>query len=257
MKRLLAPALALLLASPAPARADDTDVKAVVDKAVKALGGEEALARAGAFSYTTRSLRRVREGSPNEVVTRTTVQGIERHRTEAFAPGPVVEGDRAESLNVSDGDRGWLEVRGQVRELNAQLVASYRLLTATDAASVNLAPLRDGSSKVEASGEEAVDGRPAVGLKVTRPEGTFTLYFDKESGLPVRWKSRVILQTGSPGRDYSMTYHDYKDFGGLKVATRRLWSSIQGGEQKGNLVMDLTDFKALDKVDPATFAKPE
>ena len=36
-------------------------------------------------------------------------------------------------------------------------------------------------------------GKPAAALKVTGPDGKdFTLYFDKESGLPVRMVAKVI-----------------------------------------------------------------
>ena len=47
-------------------------------------------------------------------------------------------------------------------------------------------PLKGKEFKVEALGEESAGGKPAVGVKVTPPDGKeFRLYFDKESGLAI------------------------------------------------------------------------
>jgi hypothetical protein len=49
------------------------------------------------------------------------------------------------------------------------------------------------------------------------------------------------------------TYTDYKDFGGIKKATK--------GEVKRNgevfQVFEMTEFKVLDKVEPNTFTEPK
>ena len=185
------------------------------------------------------------------------MQGSDRTRVEIFSPGPVIKGDPPQSLWVVDRDRAWVKSRGQVTEMSPMGVASRRLDAAFDAASVNLAPLRDAASEVEPAGEEAVDGRPAVGLKVTRPDGTFTLYFDRESGLPVRGVRHLTIAGGRREAVVTVTFREYEDFGGLKAATRRVMTNTQDGGRRVTSAIDVTDFKVLDKVDPATFAKPE
>ena len=58
---------------------------------------------------------------------------------------------------------------------------------------ITLVPLKGKGFKYEAGGEEKVGDKPAVILKVTGPDGKdFTLYFDKESGLPVKLVAKVI-----------------------------------------------------------------
>ena len=62
-------------------------------------------------------------------------------------------------------------------------------------------PLKSKDFKVESAAEENVKGKPAAALKVTGPDGKdFTLYFDKESGLPVRMVAKVV---GFMGDEYT------------------------------------------------------
>ena len=80
----------------------------------------------------------------------------------------------------------------------------------------------------------------------------FTLYFDKESGLPVKLVAKVV---GFRGDEYTQetTYKDYKDFDGIKKATKV--ESKRDGEDF--MKSEITEFKVLDKVDPKTFSEPE
>ena len=114
-------------------------------------------------------------------------------------------------------------------------------------------PLKGKDFKVEIAGEEKVGDKPAVGIKVTGPEGkNFTLYFDKESGLPVRMVAKVKGFDGQPFTQET-TYSDYQEMGGIKKATRI--SSKRDGEKF--IEEQISEFKALDSVDPKTFAEPE
>ena len=262
MRRVFAAVVLCSLAPAAPARADDAEVKAVIDKAVKALGGKEALAKAWAFRYETRDRFQVAEGMPDERVTRKTIEGVESCRLESFPPGPVVEGD-LDCVYVVARGRGWIKSSGRVREFTDWDVEQRRPGIAWDAAPVNLAPLRDGTSKIEPAGEQAVEGKPAVGLKVTRPDVTFTIYFDRESGLPVRCDRRLPPNSDSVEQ---VAFREYKDFGGLKVATSRVTIRVAtsratiraaGAAPWMTALTEVTDFKALGKVDPATFARPD
>ena len=94
---------------------------------------------------------------------------------------------------------------------------------------------------------------PAVALKVTGPDGKdFTLYFDKESGLPVRLVAKVV---GFNGEEFvqDSTFSDYKDFGGIKKSAKV--SVKRDGETF--VESEITDFKIIDKVPAETFAEPK
>src|SRR5438105_3864101 len=59
---------------------------------------------------------------------------------------------------------------------------------------MTLVPLKGKGFKIQTAAAEKVGGKPALGLKVTGPDGKdFTLYFDKESGLPVKEVAKVTF----------------------------------------------------------------
>ena len=113
--------------------------------------------------------------------------------------------------------------------------------------------LKADGFKVEAGQEEKVGRKPAPVLKVTGPDGKdFQLFFDKESGLPVKLTATVM---GRQGNEFAQetTFANYKDFNGIKRATK-----IET-KRNGKKVMEseVTDFQVLDKVEPKTFAEPK
>jgi hypothetical protein len=92
-----------------------------------------------------------------------------------------------------------------------------------------------------------------VVLKVTGPDGKdFTLFFDKESGLPVRQVARIL---SFQGEEYTSetTFADYKDFDGIKKATKI--TVKRDGEPFQS--WEVTEFKVLDKVDAEIFTEPK
>ncbi len=57
-------------------------------------------------------------------------------------------------------------------------------------------------------------------LKVTGPDGKdFTLFFDKESGLPVKLAG-TVMASRARRTNMEITFGDYKDFDGIKKATK-------------------------------------
>jgi hypothetical protein len=113
--------------------------------------------------------------------------------------------------------------------------------------------LKEKGFKYETGGEEKVGDKPAVILKITGPDGKdFTLYLDKESGLPVKQVAKVL---GFQGPEYTAetTFADYKDFDGIKKATKIEVKRDGEPFQK----FTVKEFKVLDKVEPETFTEPK
>jgi hypothetical protein len=78
------------------------------------------------------------------------------------------------------------------------------------------------------------------------------LFFDKESGLPVKSVAKV---RGFMGEEFTQetTFGGYKDFDGIKKATQ-----IENKRDGQAFVkLEITEFKVLDKVEDKTFAQPE
>jgi hypothetical protein len=243
-----AAALALALGGPARA-ADDKDAKAILDKAIKALGGEEKLKALQAVTWKAKGTISF-GGNDSDFTSRATAQGLDHYRGEFEAE---FGGNKIKGVTVLAGDKGWRQISGETTELDKAALANEKRGVYLQLVPATLLPLRGKGFKVEAGPEEKVAGKPAAGLKVTGPDGkAFTLFFDKASGLPVKLVAKVIDFMGNEFTQET-TYADYKEFDGVKKATK------VEGKRDGNkfLESDLTEFKALKKVDPKTFAEPK
>jgi hypothetical protein len=113
--------------------------------------------------------------------------------------------------------------------------------------------LRRRGFKYESAGEDKVGEKAVDALKCTGPDGkTFTLLLDKESGLPLAIRAR-LRGRGDVEMDREVTFADYKDFDGIKKATKMDFAI----GDKGSATFTIVEFKVLDKVDPDTFAEPK
>ena len=238
-----------VVVSPARARADEKEVKAVLDKAIKALGGEEVLGKAKILS--TKSTGTISfNGGDNPVKIHTTSEGLDRVRSEFEGE---FGGNAIKGVTVFKGDKGWRKFGDDSTELDDQSIAREKRNVYMQLVSVLVLPLKGKDFKTESAADEKVGDKPASAIKVTGPDGKdFTLYFDKESGLPVRMVGKVI---GFQGEEYTQdtTMSDYKEVGGIKKAMKS--QSKRDGEKF--IEMEITEFKVLDKADPDTFSEPK
>jgi hypothetical protein len=251
MKRFLGAVLVTVfgLGLAGPIRADDKDAKAILDKAIKALGGEEKLSKASAITWKVKgkiSFGENESGFTGQV----TVQGVDHFRS-------LFEGEfndnKFKAVTVLSGDKGWRKFMDNSMIMDATALASekqnlYLLITP-----LTLVPLKGKGFQIEVADDEKVGGKAAVVLKVTGPDGKdFTLAFDKETGLPVKQVAKV---TGFMGDEFTQEriYSAYKDFNGIKRPTKIV--SKRDGEKFVD--EEITEFKVLDKVAPETFSEPK
>jgi hypothetical protein len=243
---LLAAAVSLM---GTPSRAGEAQVNQVLDKAIKALGGEEKLSKATALIWKSKGKITI-EGNQNEFSTEATVQGLDHYR-------PVFDGEfngnKVKGHAVLNGEKGWRKFGDQSMDLDPDAVKNEKRTVYLMVVPATIVPLKSKGFKVESATDETVKGKPAAVLKVTGPDGKdFTLYFDKASGLPVRLVAKVIGFNGDEFNQES-TFSDYKDFGGIKKASKT--SIKHDGEDF--LEAEVTEFKVLDKVPADTFAEPK
>lgn len=229
--------------------ADDKDVNAILDKAIKALGGEEKLSKIKAVSWKTKG-KITFGGNDNEFSGAATVQGLDHFRSTFEGE---FGGNKITGLTVIAKDKGWRKFGDMKMELEGDALANQKRAVYLQIVPGRLLPLKSKDFKVAAAGEKKVDDKPAVGLKVTGPDGKdFTLYLDKDSGLPVMLIAKVV---GFMGDEFTQetTLSDYKEFAGIKQATKVV--SKRDGEKF--IESNISDFKVLDSVDPKTFAEPQ
>ena len=155
-------------------------------------------------------------------------------------------------VTVLNGDKGWRKFGDNENEMDADAVTNEKQRINIQAIPTTLVQLKGKGFKIESAAEEKVGDKPAVGIKVTGPEGKeFKLYFDKESGLPVKLVATVA---GFGGEDFThgeTTFSDYKNFDGIKKATKSL---VQAATVTNLPTWRLPEFKVLDQV-PARYLR--
>jgi hypothetical protein len=231
-------------------RADEKDAKAAVDKGIIALGGEEKLSKAGAYSWKSKGTITF-NGDANEFSSHATLQGLDHYRSEF--DGKFGDND-VTGVTVVSGDKGWRKFNDNDMEMDADGVIDEKHRINIQAIPTTLVQLNGKGFKIESAPDEKIGDKPASGIKVTGPEGKdFTLYFDKQSGLPVKLIAKVAGFGGGEEFTQETTFSDYKDFDGIKKATKI--SSKRDGEKFVDI--EITEFKVLDKVPPDTFTQPK
>jgi hypothetical protein len=250
MKPFLGAALAIVLVTAAnvSVRADEKDPNAILDKAIKAVGGEEKLKKADVMTWKVKASI-IFNGDSNPFNSHSTVQGIDRFRSEFEGE---FGGNTIKGVVVLNGDKGWRKFGDEAMEIDGDGLANEKRQLLLQIVPTRLVVLKEKGYKLEAADEQKVDDRPAAGIKVTSADGKdFTIYFDKETGLPARTVAKVI---GFDGQEFTQetTYKDYKEFDGIKKATKS--ESKRDGE--AFIKSEVTEFKVLDKADAKAFSEP-
>ena len=94
----LAVAASCLLAACSQGRADDKEVKTILDKAIKAMGGEEKLAKIEAFSWKSKGVVTI-NGEDREIKGEATTKGLDHYRRE-------FGNDQFHGVVVLNGEKG-------------------------------------------------------------------------------------------------------------------------------------------------------
>jgi hypothetical protein len=214
MRNLLALALLLTgwLGSPLFLSAGDReDALAIIDRAIKAHGGEEAL---------TKAQNAVRKGSGiqgsggqeapfTDVITMNLPNKL-RLNIEIGKGNTVVL--------VYNGEQGWQRSGGAVTEMGRDFRDEIReeayILWLT-----TLAPLKKEGFDLAPVAEIKVDGKPAEGVKVSRKSyRQVRLYFDKGTGMLVKISGAGRVSGVVVEKEY--LYSAYKDFDGARLFTQ-------------------------------------
>jgi hypothetical protein len=240
--------LSLLLAAAASARADDeAGVKSILDKAIKATGGEEKLAKYKAATWKAKGKINV-EGVEIAFTLEAAAQPPKQLRAKSEGEFSGVKFERTQVVN---GDKGWISLTGNTQDMpEGDLAAAKEDLYAHWVAM--LVPLKDAAFQLAPLPEIKIGDRPAVGVKVSHQgHKDISLYFDKEKGLLLKIQRRVKDLMGQEV-DQETFYTDYKEENGI------LHPMKQKTKRAGNdfLQIELTEFKPAEQLDPNMFAKP-
>jgi hypothetical protein len=190
--------------------ADAEEPKAIVEHAVKALGGKELLARQTAWKVKFQTTGPANTGVP--LTADRLIQPPDRFKEVALYKLPKI--GEMEIVHVVVGRTGWVSYPrlGEVMALEEETRAAeaaelhvervLRLLPLLEDQGVTLSPLS----------EEVITGRAAVGLRAAyKGQPQVSVWFDKETGLPLKTSYRRPPATNRPAALFERLLSDYRD----------------------------------------------
>lgn len=219
---------------------EDAKMREIVSRAIKAHGGDNLEKAKSTISRGKGKLLDLDYTSENSV------QLPDRSRT-------VAESKFGKFVQVLNGDKGWIKLGDLSRECAKEELDEMR--EQFNAMQISrLAVLNDREYKLSPLGEEKVDDRPVIGVRVEHKGfRDISLYFDKESYLLLKMETRIKdpLRGGEEIAAETL-YNDYKDVDGVMTA-HKVTIKYDG---KVYIESELTEVKYSDKLDDILFEKP-
>ncbi|HLJ95738.1 MAG TPA: hypothetical protein VKU02_21355 [Gemmataceae bacterium] len=244
-------AIVLALAAAGGARADDkADLRAVIDKAIRARGGEEKLAQVKAVHFKGKG-QYYGMGAAIDYTDEWNIQPPEKWRIQLQFD---VNGMKFTFLMVFDGKKGWRKINDDTVELNPDELAEAKEDQYAGLVESLLPLLKDKGFELSPLGEAKVDNQVVVGVRVVhKGHRDINLFFDKTTGLLLKSERTIKDQMMAGKERLQETLHsDYKDVNGvlhpMKVVLKRDGEKYVEGEA--------TEFEAKDQTDDSLFVKP-
>jgi hypothetical protein len=232
------------------ARADDKpDANEVLEKGIKALGGEARLEKFRAATWKGKGTFYV-GATPVEYTGEWAMQVPDRYR--AIINGEA-NGTKFKRVRVLDGDKGWAKADdGPTEEMSAEALTEIRREMHNQWLT-RLVALRDRSFTLAVTGTTKVGDTPAVVLEATGKEGRkIHLYFDRDTGLLLKSEAEVKPPMAAQDVKQEVFYADYKDVGGIKHAAKITVKR----DGRTVLEQEVTEYQPREKLDDKDFAKP-
>ena len=242
-------AVAILFGALNPLRADDdAKVKEVIDKAIKAHGGEDNLKKFKASVIKSKGKFHGFD-NPIDYISETSVQLPDKIST-------IVESKAGDMdfkfIQVVNGNKGWIKFGDNTMDMNEDMLKEAR--EQMNASNIShLTPLLGKDYKLSGLGEMKVGDRPAIGVRVERKDyRDVNLFFDKEKGLLLKSESRG--KDAMSGQEYTgeTFYEDYKKVDDMMVAHK---VTIKR-DKKVFVEGETTSVKYSEKLDDKVFDKP-
>jgi hypothetical protein len=202
MRRLSCTLFALFLVSEAGPIGAAEEPRAVIERALKAMGRSEDTKQQVAVRMKIKGVMHV-NGLTDQTI---------KIKGELFEFGPRsrvrfdldLVGTKIQAVVVLDGERSWREIGGQFQKFTPEEIASLRASRHQDRVTGLTALLSDKAFTLTLLPEGRVERRPARVVRVSyKDEPDTDLYFDRETGLLVQY----VYRARTPG-DEKVTLHE-------------------------------------------------
>lgn len=239
---------------PAAAGGQDAEARTIIDRAIKAHGGSDKLSQFKAVSAKWAGKRKIENMFYWDAVYGLTYEMPDKVRFDIEVENP--NGNKFSFSRVVSGKKGWQgSVRGtrdlkedDVTQIVDEVYAHWLASTV---------PLKDKAFEFSLAGDSTVDGKEAVGVRVSsksRPD--VVLYFDKKTGLAIKSERRAK----DPGTNQEYTaesiYRDHQAFQGVMFPTKRIDRRDGMDLEENSGLFELSEYQPHDKLDEKSLARP-
>jgi hypothetical protein len=240
--------LAALLPEAAIAQAEEQP-RAILDKAVKAYGGETKLARLRKARAKLKGTVEV-NGRSVEFTSAVVVELPGRLRSEWRMEAP---GRASSGLTILNGDKGWLRAMDRTTDLDGARLADLKEEAYASGVETLLPLFKDKACTLTALGESKVNGKAVLGIKVAaRGHKDIELHFDKTSGLLLKISRPVLDVATMKDVRRDSYYSDFRAIDGLQHPHKVRVDQ----DGKKHMAMEVVEIKLVDKLDEREFARP-
>ena len=249
MRRIVCLAVSLVFVGGAACADEQADARAIIDKAIKAAGGEENLAKYKAETFKGKG-KYYGMGAGMDYTGDWTVQHPDKMRFQI----EVAVGDmKFTFVRVVNGDKVWSKTGDNAVEVDDKDQVNEAKEGGYVGSVTDLLPLKDKEFQFALLGESEVDGAKVVGIKVShKGHRDVELYFDKAKGLLI--KSATTVKDDMTGQEarQEVFYSDYKEVSG----TQRPMKVVINRDGKSFVDMEVTERQLHEKLDDSVFGKP-
>ena len=206
-------------------RADErAEAQTIIDKAIRAMGGEANLAKLKAVTWKSRGTFQFKS-APNPFISQWAMQGRNHYRK---IRDEAENGATNRTILVLDEDRGWFRNhKNALITFPTNGLAGLRQENFLHWIALRL-DLTDKAITLSALGQSLVDGRGVQGIKIIHRDlhdVHFELLFDADTGLLTKLITKNSYKDAPPEE---RTFSEYSETGGIKYATKLKWTARYG-----------------------------
>jgi hypothetical protein len=238
----------LFLVGPTSLRAQD-DLRAVIDKAIKAHGGEAKIDQHKAGQVKTKGTVDI-NGTAIPYTEEATYHLPDKFKS---AQQLEVNGMMVKVTVGYDGSKAWINVNGNDVDMMLDKLADLMKEQIYLSEVTRLTKLKNKMFELSSLGETKVQDKPAVGVRVSaKGHKDINLYFDKDSGLLVKFEHRTVDFSTMQEMNEERIFLEYMDKDGLKEPKKLLVNR----DGKKFIDAEVLEVKYLDTIDDTQFSKP-
>lgn len=249
--RQMLPVLLLVIAARVGLAGDDqAAAKAIVDKTIKAMGGEAKLARLK--TAVTKTEGKILFPVELSFTEESSSQLPDQFR---FEMELAINAAKIRQILVFNGEKGWNKLQNnKTIELPKELVAAFQDYFYGIRLAMNPLELRHKDVMLSTVGEMKIGERDTIGVRASQKgKPDVNLYFDKQTGLPAKIEFNAKdNETVDKEVPHEFFFGQYKEMDGVQVATDMVWHK----DGKKYLTREIKELRPVEKIEASVFAEP-